>query len=188
MMKGLKDTAVGPWAKEKLEALAEYLNFYTTALKNQSHWLRGTIFFDAFAGPGTSSVRSKKSLSATPTLFEADAAAVEFLKGSPRVALEIANPFSSYIFVERDRRRAVELSALKREYGGRYSIVIKEEDANTALKEWLGAASIGARIERLCFLIRLVCRCPGPRLSRSLRQKQSKSSSTSHSAWQSIDC
>jgi hypothetical protein len=120
MTKRPKDNTVGPWAKEKLEALAEYLNFYTRVLKNQTHWLRGTIFFDAFAGPGLSRVRSKESPSASPSLFKADAAAVEFLKGSPRVALEIANPFSSYIFAERDRRRAAELNALRREYGGRF--------------------------------------------------------------------
>ena len=52
MTKRPKDQSVGPWAKEKLEALGQYLSFYTTVLKNQGRWLRGTIFVDAFAGSG----------------------------------------------------------------------------------------------------------------------------------------
>jgi three-Cys-motif partner protein len=58
MIKRSRDDTVGPWAREKLDALCQYLNFYTTVLKKQSHWLRGTIFFDAFAGPGLSRVRT----------------------------------------------------------------------------------------------------------------------------------
>src|SRR6516162_8679663 len=90
-----------PWAKEKLQALGEYLNFYTKVLKNQKHWLRGTIFFDAFAGPGFSRLRTRGRAAEIPNLLGPDSetkiATIEFLKGSPRVALEIANPFSSYI-------------------------------------------------------------------------------------------
>ena len=56
MTKRPKDNTVGPWAKQKLEALGQYLNFYTTVLKKQSHWLHGTIFVDAF---GLSRVRRK---------------------------------------------------------------------------------------------------------------------------------
>ena len=47
-------------AKDKLDALGRYLTFYTAVLKNQDHWLRGTIFVDAFAGPGLSRVRTKQ--------------------------------------------------------------------------------------------------------------------------------
>ena len=36
---------VGAWAKEKLEALARYLDFYTKVLKNQ-RWR--TIYVDAY--------------------------------------------------------------------------------------------------------------------------------------------
>jgi three-Cys-motif partner protein len=104
MIKRAKDDSVGPWAREKLDALREYLNFYTTVLKNQSHWLHGTIFFDAFAGPGFSRVRTKEEPAGPVSLFGVDAetakATAEFLKGSPRVALEITNPFTQYIFVD----------------------------------------------------------------------------------------
>ena len=54
-----KDNSVGPWAKEKLDALRQYLDYYTKVLKNQGHWLKGTYFVDAFAGPGLSKVRKK---------------------------------------------------------------------------------------------------------------------------------
>ena len=101
MTKRQRDNTVGPWAKEKLEALGQYLSFYTTVLKNQGHWLKGTIFVDAFAGPGLSRVRTKEHSNEPPGLFgpdeESDKAEIEFLKGSPRVALEIAIVFFIHI-------------------------------------------------------------------------------------------
>ena len=63
---------VGPWAKEKLQALGEYLSFYTKVLKNQGHWCRGTIFIDAFAGPGRRSAikpRQRRRLVYSTTLW-----------------------------------------------------------------------------------------------------------------------
>lgn len=143
MSKKRKDGSVGPWAKEKLEALHQYLNFYTTVLKKQGHWLRGTIFVDAFAGPGLSPVRMKATAGATRgLLFESeqpDDAEIEYLKGSPRVALDITNPFSAYLFVERDPKRAAELSKLKSDYGNSRTISIEEGDANAALLRWLAS-------------------------------------------------
>lgn len=143
MTKKPKDNTVGPWAKEKLEALGQYLGFYTTVLKKQGHWLQGTIFVDAFAGPGLSRVRTKKKTIEPPGLFgpdpESDRAEIEFLKGSPRVALEITNPFSSYIFIERDVQRIAELNALKTEYLGIRAIDVRADDANTALQTWLAS-------------------------------------------------
>src|SRR5215211_2361077 len=151
MTKRPKDDTVGPWAKEKLDALGQYLGFYTTVLKKQGHWLRGTIFFDAFAGPGLSRVRTKEKTAELTNLFgqgrEADTAEIEFLKGSPRVALDIANPFTSYIFVERDPQRIAELNELRAEYGGKRAILVKEDDANAALRDWL-ASGIDWRVNR----------------------------------------
>lgn len=136
------DGTVGPWAREKLGALGEYLDFYTKVLKNQ-HWLRGTIYIDAFAGPGRSKVRQAPKVVANPQpedffddvvpMVEAVEEAGEFLKGSPRVALDIANPFSSYTFIERNPVRVAELKALAEEYGGRRNIVVREGDASTEL-------------------------------------------------------
>ncbi|MGI8567920.1 MAG: hypothetical protein ACR2KT_01945 [Methylocella sp.] len=72
MTKKPKDNSVGPWAKEKLQALGQYLSFYTTVLKKQGHWLRGTIFVDAFAGPGLSRVRTREKAAEPPGLFGPD--------------------------------------------------------------------------------------------------------------------
>lgn len=141
MTKRPRDNTVGPWAREKLDALARYLNFYTTVLKKQSSWLHGTIFVDAFAGPGLSRVRTKEKTRTDPGLFgpetESDPGEIEFLKGSPRIALDIANPFGRYIFVERDPERIAELRNLKTEYASSRSITIHEGDANAALEAWL---------------------------------------------------
>jgi three-Cys-motif partner protein len=143
MTKKPKDAGVGPWAKEKLDALGQYLNFYTTVLKNQGHWLRGTIYVDAFAGPGLSRIRIKSNAAKRLALFdsdsESDQAETEFLKGSPRVALDITNPFTSYLFVERDPQRIVELQSIEAEYGDKRQIVVREADANAALKAWLSS-------------------------------------------------
>ncbi len=144
MTKRHNDSTVGPWAKEKLDALGQYLHYYTTVLKKQDRWLRGTIFVDAFAGPGLSRVRTKEKTEEPPGLFdrdsESDPAEIEYLKGSPRVALDIAIPFSSYIFIEHDARRIAELHRLKDEYASRRSITIQENDANAALQAWLASA------------------------------------------------
>ena len=68
-----------------------------------------------------------------------DQAGIQFLKGSPRVALDITNPFASYIFVERDPQRIAELRHLVTTYHGKRSIRVQEDDANAALKSWLAS-------------------------------------------------
>lgn len=131
------DGKVGPWAKEKLAALGQYLEFYTTALKNQS-WLKGTAFVDGFAGPGLSPVRTKDKGTNDATLFgPPDQAEVEYLKGSPRVALDIQTPFSSYVFIERAADRIAELKTLEEEYRGKRKIDIRQGDANAEILNWL---------------------------------------------------
>jgi three-Cys-motif partner protein len=120
------------------------LKFFTTVLKKQGHWLYGTTFFDAFAGPGLSRVRTKEKTSEHPGLFgpdsESDKAEVEYLKGSPRVALDIVTPFTRYVFVEREPQRITELHALKAEYAGKRDISVQERDANVALQAWLASS------------------------------------------------
>jgi len=99
---------VGPWAKEKLDALARYLDFYTKVLKNQQ-WQ--TVYLDAYAGGGRAVLRAEeRAPSDGPGLFDLgtpiDAEARELIDGSPRVALVIANPFDRYVFVDPDPDRA----------------------------------------------------------------------------------
>jgi three-Cys-motif partner protein len=71
-----------------------------------------------------------------------DAAAEEYIRGSPRVALDIANPFSRYIFIERDPGRAAELERLRQEYGKRRRIDVWQgsaaDELDALLKSDLG--------------------------------------------------
>ena len=126
---------VGPWAKEKLTALARYLDFYTKVLKNQS-WR--TIYLDAFAGGGRALIRAADDPDErTIHLFvDADHDQQEFIDGSPRVALNVANPFSRYIFVEPNSKRIAELEALKAEFGSSRHIDILKTDAAAGI-DWM---------------------------------------------------
>jgi len=146
MTKKRNDITVGPWAKEKLDSLDRYLNYYTTRLKNQT-WCRGTFFIDAFAGPGVSPVRDSQSEvrvgGDTPDLFgprseDPRQAETEFVRRSPRVALGLKNRFSDYIFIERDPDRLAALRELQHEpdFAG-LRIEVLDGDANVELVQFL---------------------------------------------------
>lgn len=133
---------VGPWAREKLDALGAYLSFFTTALKKhkaQATWLKGTTFVDAFAGAGRAKLRRRANTPAVENMLAAlepppiDAEAEQYIRGSPRVALELVNPFSRYVFIERDPSRIAELERLHEEYGGRHRIEVRQGDAGSEL-------------------------------------------------------
>lgn len=134
---------VGPWAKEKLDALRRYLDYYTKVLKNQ-RWR--TIYVDAFAGGGRAVVRTTSS---GPLIGEdeADVDQVELINGSPRVALSVANPFTRYIFIEPDAAHATELEALRLEYAGTRRIDIRQEPADAGIA-WLLSQNISRRTHR----------------------------------------
>lgn len=124
---------VGPWAREKLQALGDYLSFYTTALKNQ-RWVKSLTYVDAFAGAGQARVRrvtpsGMDDLLATVQAEPLDADAEQYIRRSPRVALDIPNRFSSYVFIERNPGRAAELELLRKEYGESCSIDVRQGTA-----------------------------------------------------------
>ena len=139
---------VGPWAREKLDALGAYLDFYTKVLKNQGHWVKSTTFVDAFAGAGRARLRRRSNGAAAENLLAElnplpiDAETEEYIHGSPRVALGIANPFTRYVFVERDPGRVAELEQLRQECGERYRIEVRpgqcDEELDALLQGDLG--------------------------------------------------
>jgi three-Cys-motif partner protein len=149
---------VGPWAREKLDALGAYLNFYTTALKNQGDWLKGTTFVDAFAGAGKAKVRRRASSSEEEDLLAElepppiDAEADEYVRGSPRVALDLTTPFSRYVFIERDPVRVGELERIREEYGHRRRIEVRQGRAGDELDELLQADLSRAAHRAVVFL------------------------------------
>ena len=134
---------VGPWAKHKLDSLGRYLDYYAKVLKNQP-WR--TIYVDAFAGGGRAVVRPEaKSAPAGPTLFlEGDVVDVEqreLIDGSPRVALDVANPFSRYVFIDPNAKRGDELDALRNEYEGKRTIEVLRTSAAEGIG-WVVAQGI----------------------------------------------
>jgi three-Cys-motif partner protein len=137
---------VGPWAKDKLDALQRYLDYYTKVLKNQ-RWR--TIYVDAFAGGGRAVVRAASGPDLGPLIEEneADTEQVELINGSPRVALDVANPFTRYVFIEPNAARAAELEALKNEYRGTRQVDVRQENANAGI-DWLVSQNISRRGHR----------------------------------------
>lgn len=141
MTKVTKDQAVGPWAKQKLNSLRAYLDYYTKRLKNQA-WCKGRWYVDAFAGPGLSPVRTTiGTVTHSEGLFDSSSEVIppetiEYIKGSPRVALELANPFDHYIFIESDPSRIGELQALKSEFCDT-DIEVLPGDANERIIEFV---------------------------------------------------
>jgi three-Cys-motif partner protein len=140
-MTGLPE--VGPWAKEKLDALARYLDFYTKVLKNQP-WR--TIYVDAYAGGGRAVIRPEvRAQPDSPNLFgeppPIDPDARELIDGSPRLALALKNPFDRYVFIDPDPHRAGELEELKAEFGEARSIKVVRATASEGIA-WVTAQRI----------------------------------------------
>ena len=106
----------GEWTHQKLDILEDYLNAYTTALKNQHFRL---LYIDAFAGTGYVELQ--------------DEDAKYFIRGSAARAVRINDKaFDRLIFVEKDSDRCLELENLKREHSDR-DIQIENLDANDYL-------------------------------------------------------
>lgn len=139
---------VGPWAEQKLAALAAYLNYYTTVLKKQA-WCR-TIYLDAFAGGGTASLRgAAKYPSIDIPLWEEERPEeqVQIVVGSPKRALDLANPFDRYVFVDADPRRIYQLIALQKEYGDTRKVDVRQGSAEEQIT-WLLRQNISTRTHR----------------------------------------
>ena len=82
------NTFGGSHTEKKLETVADYLNFYTTALKNQPFKLK---YFDGFAGSGNT-----KHITDLPLLKEGKD--IEIMEGSALRSLQINIPFHEYHF------------------------------------------------------------------------------------------
>ena len=115
----------GVWTETKLSILAKYLNSYTTALKNKSFEL---LYIDAFAGGG----KRTETLPKAPALEQCEE--IVTYDGSARIALELENPFSRYLFIDNNVDRINELEHLKQQFADK-TIKIVKGDANTVIKE-----------------------------------------------------
>ena len=122
----------GDWTRKKLDILEQYLDAYTTALKNMKFKL---MYIDAFAGTGDIGQRQQE-----------DENAKMFIEGSVSRAIKIDNkPFDRLIFVEKDHDRCRQLERLRKNNSKR-DIQIQNADANSFLvnklqedwKKWRG--------------------------------------------------
>jgi three-Cys-motif partner protein len=123
----------GKWTQEKLERVGNYLQTYSTALKNQSF---KRIYVDAFAGTGYVNVKEKQN---NPLLFPEfkESEVQEFVAGSAQIALNVNPPFDEYIFIEKDENRFSELGKLKEDFPNlANNISFQFSDANNFLQSF----------------------------------------------------
>jgi three-Cys-motif partner protein len=132
MKKDHRESTVGPWAAEKLNALETYLDFYNTALKNQPF---ERVYIDAFAGSLRSKVRGS-DLPPEPSPFfdeeEALEARAEFIIGSPVRALGLDPGFHRHHFFDLDESRVDKLREL---CVGRNDVTIEVGDCNPMIRD-----------------------------------------------------
>jgi three-Cys-motif partner protein len=125
----------GEWTSTKLDILRRYLEAYLKVMKKQPF---ETWYIDAFAGTGYRTCKPKDSMASTVPLLP-DLATEEpqgFLSGSARIALELPDKFSRYIFIEKNMEHADALQLLKTEFSPiSHRIDIVEGDANVRILE-----------------------------------------------------
>lgn len=122
----------GGWTEIKLDAISDYLGFYTNALKAKPSPENAfeTWYIDAFAGTGDRTVEAEG-----PGLFSTPDTATEQmrLEGSARRAIAIDPGFRHLVFIEKDTKRFTALQGLKSEFPGR-DIACVRGDANDELR------------------------------------------------------
>ena len=132
MKKDHRENTVGPWAKAKLKALEDYLEYYNTALLNQPF---KRIYVDAFAGAPKARIRASAQSpedSLLTGLLEDQEAQVQFISGSPTRALHLANGFHHHYFFDLDASR---VEVLDRLTAGRSDVTVDVGDCNPKIRE-----------------------------------------------------
>lgn len=117
----------GAWTQEKLDILKEYLDSYTTALKEKPRKEQSfrLLYIDAFAGTGRVEQWTQGS-------GQNDRS--KFIDGSANVALSIENKsFDELIFIEKDEDKCSKLERLREDRPDR-NIRIEKADANQYLR------------------------------------------------------
>lgn len=86
---------VGPWSEVKLDIIRKYAQAYSNILSAKPYFKH--VYIDAFAGLG----------------FHKSKASEEYVKGSPRLAVETEPPFKEYHFIDIDKTKVASLETLK---------------------------------------------------------------------------
>lgn len=120
----VKHSFGGAWTEIKLEILNAYLEFYTTALKNQGFEL---LYIDAFAGSGSRT----EQIPEAPIFAEDEKTLVH--DGSAKIALNIAPQFDRYLFIDKNQERYEQLKILRDLFPDTY-IRVTNDDANIVIQ------------------------------------------------------
>lgn len=143
----------GHWTDKKLEILAKYLMFFTTALGDQQFKL---MYIDGFAGSGNRLI--ERIIAQEAPLFQIESQSERLnAPGSARIALETNPPFHSVVLIERHGKRFSELQKLCSQYP-KVSVDLLKGDANEAIvnlckkTEWRGAKTVGRGVRAVLFL------------------------------------
>jgi three-Cys-motif partner protein len=114
-----------------LDRVRKYLVAYSSIMQKRKFRY---AYIDGFAGTGYHELKADEGESGS--LFaELDEPAVEFLDGSARIALQVVPRFHKYIFIEKSRRKTVELERLRGEFPDKADdILIENAEANSFLQ------------------------------------------------------
>ena len=104
---------IGPWSEIKLEIFRDYSNAYTTILANQTA-IKRYIYIDGYAGAG-------KHISKMTG---------EVVPGSPLIALDSAQGFDEFHFIDLNPERSLRLAELSQ---GRSNVFVHHGDCNQVL-------------------------------------------------------
>ena len=122
----------GGWTEIKLNAVSDYLNFYTSALRASPSPENPfeTWYVDAFAGTGDRAIETSAG-----SLFAVEGGTLDrvHLEGSARRAIAVSPPFHHLIFIEKDARRFAALDRVKLDHPQR-DIRCVPGDANNEIR------------------------------------------------------
>lgn len=121
------------WTQDKLERVRKYLVAYATIMRKRDFRF---AYIDGFAGTGYHELKADEEEGRN--LFDEvnEPAVTEFLDGSARIALQVVPRFHKYIFIEKSRRKTLELEKLRTEFPDKDGdIIIANADANCYIQE-----------------------------------------------------
>jgi three-Cys-motif partner protein len=130
----------GDWTEDKLTCLQKYLEAYRKIFsKNLRAQYFTTYYVDAFAGPGFRNSSSDQNEDINLQLFEEDEIVdiQNYFKGSVIKALELAEPFHKYLFIDKNSEYIDSLKKIRNEHPNVADrIQIENAEANEYLIDW----------------------------------------------------
>ncbi len=119
----------GQHTELKLSIIEGYLRAFTTALRP---YFKHLWYIDAFAGTGSRTVRTEYR--GASLIEERVEEVIEQRRGSAQIAIDTHPSFDFLVFIETNKNYVAALEDLAAKNLQR-SIVVREEDSNTALKQ-----------------------------------------------------